>query len=581
MLVVLRIRNFAIIDTLELELGPGMNVVTGETGAGKSIVIHALELLLGGKASGDVVRTGEEAAEVEALFDISAAPELRERLAAAGIEADEQLLLRRVVSAGGRSRAYVNGALATLKQLSDVASGLADISSQHEHHSLVNPEKHLDYLDAFGGLDEARAAMAEAYRDAAAAQAEVVRLTSMLDERSEREALLRFQLGEIQELDPKPGELESLVEERERLRHAARLIESAARAEQTLYADDGAISEVLGRVVDEIRKAAQIDGSLEGPASALEQALSLLEDTAKELGRYARGFDLDPGRLAEVEERTEKLKRLERKYGPGIEGVLAKRAALEAELENLVDVEDRLHQAQRARDAALDEAKAHALALRKARREAAAKLGDAIGRELESLGMGDARVEMAVTPLEGGSSELVVEGARLGATGIDRAELLIAPNRGEEARPLGRIASGGELSRALLAIKRVLSMLRPAGLYVFDEVDTGVGGAIAEAVGQKLADVARSRQVLCISHLPQVAAFGDAHFHVRKEVVDGRTRSSVRRLSPDERLEELARMLGGKEITDAARAAAREMLAAADRARRPAERPKRKARAAG
>jgi len=188
---------------------------------------------------------------------------------------------------------------------------------------------------------------------------------------------------------------------------------------------------------------------------------------------------------------------------------------------------------------------------------------------------------MAVTPLEGGSSELVVEGARLGATGIDRAELLIAPNRGEEARPLGRIASGGELSRALLAIKRVLSMLRPAGLYVFDEVDTGVGGAIAEAVGQKLADVARSRQVLCISHLPQVAAFGDAHFHVRKEVVDGRTRSSVRRLSPDERLEELARMLGGKEITDAARAAAREMLAAADRARRPAERPKRKARAAG
>jgi DNA repair protein RecN (Recombination protein N) len=578
MLVVLRIRNFAIIDALELELGPGMNVITGETGAGKSIVIHALELLLGGKSSGDVVRAGEEAAEIEALFDISRAPELARRLAASGIEADEQLLLRRVVHATGRSRAYVNGAMATVKQLSEIAAGLADISSQHEHHSLVDPARHLDYLDAFGGHDDARRAMADAYQAAAAAQREVTELTALLDERSEREALLRFQLKEIEDLDPKPGELESLVEEREKLRHAARLIESSARAEQTLYAADGALSEVLGRVAEDVRKAAQFDASLEGSASALEQALSLIEDTAMELGHYARGFDLDPARIAEVEERADRLRRLERKYGPDVEGILERREALTAELEGLVEVEDRLARAQKARDQALETASSLALSLRRSRASAAEKLGEAIGAELDSLGMGDARVEMDLSPLEGGGAELSVAGARLGATGIDRAELLIAANRGEEARPLRRIASGGELSRALLAIKRVLSMLRPAGLYVFDEVDTGVGGAVAEAVGQKVAEVARSRQVLCISHLPQVAAFGDTHFQVRKEIVGERTRSTVRLLAPDERLEELARMLGGKEVTDAARAAAREMLAAAAKPART-QKPKRRARA--
>jgi DNA repair protein RecN (Recombination protein N) len=580
MLVVLRIRNFAIIDVLELELGPGMNVITGETGAGKSIVIHALELLLGGKSSGDVVRTGEEAAEIEALFDIARAPERMARLAAAGIDGDEQLLLRRVIHASGRSRAYVNGAMATVKQLSEIAAGLADISSQHEHHSLVDPDRHLEYLDAFGGLDEARRQMADAYRAAADAQKDVAALTTVLDARAEREALLRFQLKEIEDLDPKQGELEALIEEREKLRHAARLIETGARAEQLLYADDGALSEVLGRVADDVRKAAEVDSSLGGAAGALEQALSLVEDAAKELGRYARGFELDPERVGEVEERTEKLKRLERKYGPGVEGILQRRRELEAELDGLVEVEDRLARATQARDAALDAAARHAMALRRERAVCAKKLGEAIGKELESLGMGDARVEMNLSPLEGGATELSVDGARLTATGIDHAELLIAPNRGEETRPLRRIASGGELSRALLAIKRVLSMLRPAGLYVFDEVDTGVGGAVAEAIGEKVADVARSRQVLCISHLPQVAAFGEPHFQVRKEVVGDRTRSTIRRLTPAERLEELARMLGGKEITAATRAAAGEMLAAASKTSR-AEKPRRRARATG
>ncbi len=292
----------------------------------------------------------------------------------------------------------------------------------------------------------------------------------------------------------------------------------------------------------------------------LEDARTQLEDAARELGSYARAVTLDPDRLAEVEDRLDTLRRAMRKYGGSVGAVLEHRRRAAEELDDLDRHEERAEELRRRYDAALDRAREVATRLSERRRKAAKRLGRAISDELASLGMGDAKVCVEVAPIEGREGELEVDGARLTPTGIDRAELLIAPNRGEEARPLRKIASGGELSRSMLAIKRVLAGLRPAGLYVFDEVDAGVGGAVAEVIGRKLRAVARHHQVLCITHLPQIAVFADAHFQVTKDVVNGRTKSAIRRLGDDERLEEIARMLGGLKITQRTRAAAAEML---------------------
>ncbi|MFW6051501.1 MAG: DNA repair protein RecN [Myxococcota bacterium] len=561
MLTYLRVRHFAIIDELEVELGPGLNVVTGETGAGKSILVDALGLVLGGKGRSEVVRTGEKQAEVEALFDVADDPKVAARLRNAGMDAEgDELVVRRVVLANGRTRAYVNGRLATARQLAELAAGLADISSQHEHHTLVDPATHLLHLDAFGRLEGLRTSVGEAHDALARATAELEELEGRARDRFEREDLLRFQIAEIDELEPRPDEEEGLREERERLRHAERLAKAAGDAEDALYAADGSVSESLAQVAAEMDDAARIDPRLAPLAEQIEAARAQIEDAAAELGRYGRGVTVDEERLAEVEERLDRLERIRRKYGGSIEGVLAHRAQAREELESLEHHEERLEEARVARDGALEEARRRATELRERRQRAADSLGDAMSAELASLGMGGARVVVEVAPLQGGRGELEVGGARLSRTGIDRVEFLIAPNRGEQARPLRKVASGGELSRAMLAIRRVLAGLGPAGLYVFDEVDAGVGGAVAEVIGRKLRDVAAHHQVLCITHLPQIAVYADRHFRVSKEVDGGRTRSAVERLPEQERLEEVARMLGGLRVTRKTREAAAEML---------------------
>ncbi len=570
MLTCLRVRNFAIIDALEVEFGPGLNVVTGETGAGKSILVSALQLVLGGRGRPELVRTGEKQAEVEALFDLSANPGLREGLAElddAGLgdgalkEMDE-LIIRRVVLASGRTRAYVNGRLTTAGQLSRLAEGLADISSQHEHHSLVDPATHLRYLDAFGGAAKELEAMASAHARAADAARALDVLRSRHRERSEREDLLRYQLGEIEELAPEVGEVETLQDERARLRHSERLLTSAGGAEEALYASDDALCGRLSRVASDVRSAAEIDGALSDIADQIEGALTHLEDAAAELGSYSRGVELDPARLGSVEERLDQLGRLKRKYGGDLEAVLRHRDEAADELEQLDSFDEQVALADAELTQALEHAGVVAMRLRARRQKAASRLSRAITKELVGLGMGGARVAVEVAPIEerGEGGRLSVEGARLSPSGIDRAQFLIATNKGEEARSLSKVASGGELSRAMLAIKRVLAGLGPCGLYVFDEVDTGVGGAVAEVIGQRLRDVAEHSQVLCITHLPQISVYGDTHYQVHKRVVGGRTRSEIIRLGADQRLEEVARMLGGVKITARTRAAAAEML---------------------
>ncbi len=563
MLTCLRVRSFAIIEALEVELDAGLNIVTGETGAGKSILVDALQLVLGARGRPEVVRTDAEAAEVEALFDLSDAPETIAALREQGIDTDGELLIRRVVSAAGRTRAYINGRLATLAQLREVTKGLADISSQHEYHSLADARHHLSYLDAF-------AEHGPLVDDVAGAHAALVeaadRLETVVTEergRADREDLLRFQVGEIDALADVLEDEGALGMERERLRHAEKLGSAAGEAEAQLYAEDESICGALSRIASSVEHAAGVDPSLETAAAQIRESLVQLEDAASELGRYARDLSFDPARLAVLEEQLDRVVRIKRKYGQTRDEIVAYRDSAAKELDTLERYEERLDRCQREYDEALEAASKVALELRSKRQAAAEKLSGAISAELSSLGMGEAKVTVELAALEGGPRELQVNGARLSPTGIDRAELLIAPNRGEDAKPLRKIASGGELSRAMLAIKRVLAGLGPASLYVFDEVDAGVGGAVAEVIGRKIHEVAQHSQVLCITHLPQISAYADAHYRVHKEVVGERTKSDIRLLSDNERLEEIARMLGGLEVTDQARAAASALLRSA------------------
>jgi DNA repair protein RecN (Recombination protein N) len=559
-LTCLRVRSFAIIEALEVELDAGLNIVTGETGAGKSILVDALQLVLGARGRPEVVRTDAEAAEVEALFDLSDDPIALATVRDLGIETEGELVVRRVVTAAGRTRAYINGRLATLAQLKEVTKGLADISSQHEYHSLADARHHLGYLDAFAKHGPLLEDLSDAYERVVESAARLEEVVTEERGRLDREDLLRYQVDEIESLREVIEGEEALVVERERLRHAEKLGTAAGEAETQLYADDDSICDSLSRIATSVNQASAIDPSLEPMASQIKEALLQLQDAASELGRYARDLSYNPARLASLEDQLDRLIRIKKKYGETAETILAHRDRAADELESLERYEERLDHCQKELDEALEGASSLAQTLRTKRQRAAVKLSKAISTELASLGMGEAKVTVELASLEGGPSELQIGSARLSATGIDRAELLIAPNRGEEAKPLRKIASGGELSRAMLAIKRVLAGLGPASLYVFDEVDAGVGGAIAEVIGQKIHEVAKHSQVLCITHLPQISAYADAHYRVHKEVVGKRTKSDIQLLSDKERLEEIARMLGGVTVTEQARAAAKALL---------------------
>jgi DNA repair protein RecN (Recombination protein N) len=562
-LVALRIKNFILLDELEIELDSGFNVLTGETGAGKSIVVGALSLVLGGRASAEQVRPGADEAEVEALFDVRGSDRLIAQLDAADLSRGGELCVRRVVQASGRSRAYVNGRLCTAGELAALAPELADVASQHESVALTDPATHLGYLDRFARVVDQRDDLAARVARLEEVVAEIRAVREAERGRGEREAFLTYQLQAIDQLSPSPGEVDELIAERTRLRHMGRLLEVTRHVSSRLDQGDDALCDRLARIGSEMRAAAALDPALAGSAQALDDCWSALSDVARDIGRYAERTEADPGRLADVEDRLFRLEGLLRQYGPRIEDVLAARERIATELASLAGVESRLAELERVQKAALEEAATRARALSARRRKAAEQLGAAIAGELAELGMGGARVVVEVAPLGGAANELSVDGARLGHDGIDRVEFLISPNKGIEPRPLRRIASGGELSRALLALKRSLAECGPAGLYVFDEVDSGVGGAVADRIGRAIADVARHHQVLCITHLAPIAAFAEAHFFVSKQEEGSVAKSDVTRLGRRERVAEVARMLAGAKVTGAAMKAATELIRAA------------------
>lgn len=567
MLVALTVRNVVLIEKLVLELEPGFNVLTGETGAGKSMLVDALGLVLGGRASPELVRNNEKEAEVEALFEVSADSPVVVRLEAAGVPFEPgevvELVVRRTVQAGGRSRAFVNGRICTAAQLAELAPDLCDIASQHESVSLTDPATHLQYLDAFGKLDAEREALAVEVHKIAEVTRELDEARDAEKSRAEREDVLLFQLRDLDDLELQPGEENSLANERGRLRHAEKLGASTRRGAERLYDAEGAICDELARIASEIESAGEIDGSLSPLARTIDGARAELADAARELARYAEAVEANPERLREVEERLFRLEKWLLKHGPTTDDLISYRDEVRKQLDVMASAGDRVETLSKKREELVDKASEVAKKLSKKRRAAAEKLADAIGKELSRLGMGRARVVVDVALVAAPLAQqpgITAGGARLTKSGIDRVEFLIAPNPGEDPRPLRRIASGGELSRALLAIKRVLAENGPAGLYVFDEVDAGVGGGVAEVIGRAIADVAAHRQVLCITHLAQIAAQAGTHFVVDKAEAKGRTTTTVRKLSAKERTDEIARMIGGVRVTDTARKAAAEML---------------------
>lgn len=554
MLTFLRISGLALIDELELPLGPGFTVITGETGAGKSILVDALGLLRGGRARSELVRAGREEAQVEALWALSPRDECRATLAANGreLQTDEGLLVRRIVPRSGKGRIYLGGGLATMGELSQTVGGLIDITSQHDQQSLMDPESQLAIVDAFAGNEALLEDMRQAHQALSEAEAEVASFEADARTRSEREDFLRFQLRELEDANLVPGEDEALRAERERVKGAEKFLAAASRGEQALYSAEVAAVGLIGAVARELEALGRLDPEFAQAAERLNDAQSLVEDVARDLARVASSVRFDPQRLEQIEERLYLIGRLVRKHGGSLESAMATRDQLGRALAELGAYEDCLTERRQALRMARDRAEGLAAELAARRRQVARALGKAIDETLNDLGLKGARVMVDVEDRnhEGG----------LGPRGRDRVCFQFAPNAGEPPRPLAKIASGGELSRVMLAVKQALARADRTSTYVFDEVDTGVGGAVAEVIGMKLRGIASQRQVFAVTHLPQIAAFADRHLKVEKRTHEGRTFVEVHLLTDRERQDEIARMLGGLEPSAEAAEHARHML---------------------
>jgi DNA repair protein RecN (Recombination protein N) len=549
MLTLLRVSGFALIDEAELVLGPGFTVITGETGAGKSILVGALGLLRGGRASAELIRGGADEARVEGIFEIEPGSEVHGALLADGRELGEGLVVRRAIARTGRGRIHLGGGLATAADLAASVGRLCDITSQHDQQLLMDPESQLAILDAFAGngplLGEAKAAFATL----ADVRAALAAFDADARARGEREDLLRFQLTELVEAALKPGEDDALRAERERCKGAEKFLAACTRGEDVLYSGENAAAGRIASVAREIATLAALDPVLRPVGEMLQSARAQVEDAAASLSHYAGKLRFDPERLGEIEERLFLVGRLARKHGGSLEAAIRRHEEIAGELAELGSFEEGLS----ARRAAVAEAEARmgelAGQLGEKRRKAARTLGKRIDEGLGDLGLPGARLPIAVEEREAMSGK-----------GRDRVRFLFAPNPGEEARSLDRIASGGELSRVMLAVTQALAREGQATTYVFDEVDAGVGGGTAEVIGRKLAAIARHKQVLVVTHLPQIAAFADRHVKVTKVSSKGRTTVRVAGLSPEERRDEIARMLGGATKTAQAVAHAEEML---------------------
>jgi DNA repair protein RecN (Recombination protein N) len=550
MLLNLTITNFAIIDRLEVQFDEGFNVLTGETGAGKSIILDAFGLLLGDRARPDLVRAGAAEATVEALFDLAGRDDIRQLFADSGFHVDEELVLRRIVQSGGRSRAYVNGSLATLTQLQPLAEQLVTVCGQHEHQSLLQRNVHLAILDRYGSLDEQVHAYHESYRAMQTVARQLEQFQDAERDRQQRLDFLRHQADEIEVAQLSPEEEEELIAERLLLQNAERLAGITSDGYEALYDGNGSVCEILGGLQDNLRSVAEIDKELIPLADAVQRSLFELEDVSEQLRAYLGRITFEPDRLEAIEERLTVLIRLKRKYAPSLSEILSLKDDFDREIGTLECAGETQETLAEELASLADKTRLLGEALSAARQQAAGQLMTALLGELNDLAMPGASFEIAFSPL-----------TEPGYDGFERIEFMVSLNPGEPSKPLTKVASGGELSRLMLALKRLAPEAGSVPTVIFDEVDAGIGGAAATAVGRKLQAVSTTSQILCVTHLPQVAAFADYHHRVLKREVEGRTLTAMERISGDERAQEMARMLGGAQVTEQTLLHARELIA--------------------
>ena len=530
MLKELRIKNLAIIDDLKVRFEKGLNILTGETGAGKSIIVDSLGLALGGRSQSDLVRSGEKEAVVQAYFEPVEGSELPD----IGIDRSGGLILRRAISASGRSRAYINDTMVSLQSLAEFGRSLVDIHGQHEHQSLLSVDRHRLFLDAFGRLQEDTARVGMLFREVSAMKKEFSDLKEKVKERAHRIDLLRFQIREIDGSSLRAGEKEELVEKRTILSNLARLRELAETAYAAIYSSEGSCIERLSYIIVKVREMLSADPSVSEILSMLESGLPLIEDAATSLRRYKEKYDIEPASLADVEDRLESIGKLEKKYGEGIENIIRYRDNAERELKELESADEKINICEEEFGKKQEELLSLASSLSGKRKKTARRIEELVTRELKELAFGKAEFVIDVLP------------EAISTSGVDRVEFLFSANPGEPPRPLVKIASGGELSRVMLALKSILADFDSIPVLIFDEVDAGIGGKTAVSVGRKLRAIADKRQVLCATHLPQIASQGDFHLKIEKAQRGERVSVEVKELSGADRVTEVARMLSGK-----------------------------------
>lgn len=563
MLRKLSIRNFAIIDDLSITFEEGLTVLSGETGAGKSIIINAVNLILGRRANAQMIRTGAETAELEAFFDVPSQGHLSQQMAEYGLDASEGLIVRRVISRNNRHKNFINDRLVTMQLLNTITDNLASISGQHAHQRLLKEEAHLQIIDQFGGLLRLRSQFQKIYQEIKQNLQELEHLKTSQSRRKEQLELYAFQKKEIIDAAIEVDEDQLLEKEIMRLRHAESLFQAVKASIDTLYDSQGAVLEKLSDLKNGLEKSIRIDPALSSVGKGLADTIYQLEDITEELRTYLQTIHIDPQRLEAVEERMDLLTKLKRKYGGSIADIGAHLTSVTNKLEAVENLDENIAQINCKLADFHAQLTSSAQELSKKRQQTAKKLAVLVEKELASLKMGKTRFSVffnTVTADADLSPYLTVEAHGVNENGQDRVVFMIAPNVGEDLKPLAAIASGGELSRIVLALKAILAETESVQTIIFDEVDAGIGGAVAEKIGKKLAALAHHHQIICITHLPQIAKYGSQHFRISKKISSGRTQTSIKAIDQKERVQEIARMLGGDTITDATLRHAEEML---------------------
>lgn len=567
-LVDLSIRNYAVIKEVDLSFGPGLNVLTGETGAGKSVIIGAIALLLGSRASVDLIRTGCSSLLVEGSFQLPPSIPLREFLEEQGLAGDsDELIISREVTRNGRNRCRINDRMVNVSVLEAVGSHLVDLCGQHEHQSLLRPPLHTMLVDEFGGerLQAVRRTVSQGYRTVRRLETELAELVEQSREAARKIDLLQFQIGEIEEAKLVPGEEEELTARRKVLANQQTLQQHSLASYKLLYEGEEyrpAVIDLLGEALANLQEVVKTDDRLAETLGLLESAMVEIQEVSGAVRDYLDQLEADPAELDQVERRLTDIGRLKRKYGDSVEEILSYCSQLRKDLDQITGADEQMAALQRELEREKQDLKTAAQELTRLRAEVSRVIEAGVAERLKKLNMKDPRFVVRVVPVAG-EAAVDCAGLKVGPDGAERLEFLISTNPGEEPKPLSKIASGGEISRVMLALKLMFAASDPVPTMVFDEIDAGIGGKTAGQVASQLAEVAKFRQVLCITHLPQVASVGHQHFQISKISTDASTSVQVCPLGPEERVEEIARMLGGAELSEKTRELARELLAIA------------------